>query len=469
MATIGPASSSEKIIKRLLIEGVNVFRINFSHGNHQDHSQALSTIRAASDSLQLYPAILADLQGPKIRTSKTEGDRKVTLLAGSTVILTPQDVLSDERIIGIDYALLAKEVSVGQKVMINDGLVELVVDKVDQSDNRVICTVVNGGEYSSHKGVNLPDVALSIPSLTEKDRTDLDFILKNDFQYIALSFVRSDRDIITLREAIGKRRPEIKIIAKIEKPQATENIDRILEVSEGIMVARGDLGVEMSPELVPIAQKQLINRANDKGRMVIVATQMLESMIYNALPTRAEAADVANAILDETDALMLSGETAIGKYPVESVKMMSRIARTAEKSSYAPDEFVAFSNTDSYPPHALAESAVCAAKNLGGIPVCIFTLSGDTAFFTAKLRNQSPVFVFSPDINVVKMVALAWNSEAFLMSLSDGDQVKMVHTAEEILVKRGLVKNGHTIAVLAGTTPVRGATNFLRIKKVGEP
>ncbi|KMQ51282.1 Pyruvate kinase [Chitinispirillum alkaliphilum] len=468
VATVGPGSSSAEKIKELLLAGVNVFRINFSHGNHQIQSERIETIRKVSDSLGLNPALLADLQGPKIRTGKTDGGRSVTLSSGSEVTITSDDVVCDENLISVDYPHLVEEISVGQRIMINDGLIKLEVDEIDKRTNRIHCVVVDGGVYSSRKGVNLPNVDLSVPSLTEKDREDIGLIVENDFQYVALSFVRRGKDIEKLREIIAPVRPDLKIIAKIEKPEAADNIEEILGVSDGIMVARGDLGVEMSPDVVPVVQKDLIRKANDSGKIVIVATQMLESMINHPLPTRAEAADVANAIIDDTDAVMLSGETAVGSYAVQSVETMSRIAFAAEQSEYCSTEIIDFHNSDRYPPHAMAEAAVWAARDMGGIPICLYTLSGDTAFYMAKLRNQSPVYVFSPDIHVVKMLSIAWNVEAFHLSFSEGDQVRMLRSGEEILVRKGILESGDTIAVLAGTTPVRGATNILRIKKVFE-
>ncbi|MFW5813261.1 MAG: pyruvate kinase [Fibrobacterota bacterium] len=468
VATLGPASSSTDKIHSLLAEGVNVFRFNFSHGDHETHLRNLEKVYEVSEEMGCYPALLADLQGPKIRTGKTEGGIAVKLKSGSKVIITGEDVPCNDKVISIDHPTLAREIGPGQEISINDGLIRLESDKVIPERREVHCTVKEGGVYSSHKGVNLPNVRLSVPSLTGKDREDLEFILQHRFQFIALSFVRSAEDIKELRSITGARRPDISIIAKIEKPEAARNIDSILEVCDGIMVARGDLGVEAFPYSVPIIQKDLITKANRKAKIVIVATQMLESMIEHPLPTRAESTDVANAIFDGTDAVMLSGETAVGSYPVEAVQMMTRIAQTSETSDYYSQKLFDLNVKEQYPPHALCESAAHAAKDLGGIPVLVVTVSGDTAFYLSKIRNQSPIFAFSPDEQVSRKLALAWNVQAFPVDFSSGDIGQILQKAEELLIGRGLLARGELIAVLAGSTPLRGATTFLRIKKAAE-
>lgn len=468
VATLGPASSSSDKIRSLLEEGVNVFRFNFSHGDHQTHLRNLESVYRVSEEMGYYPALLADLQGPKIRTGKTEGGIPVNLKSGSKIVLTGEDVPCNEKIISIDHPSLAREIGPGQQISINDGLIRLVADEVLPERREVHCTVTEGGVYSSHKGVNFPDVRLSVPSLTRKDREDLDFILQHRFQFIALSFVRSAEDIRELRSITGPKRPDINIIAKIEKPEAAENIDSILDVCDGIMVARGDLGVEAFPYSVPIIQKDLITKANRKAKSVIVATQMLESMIEHPLPTRAESTDVANAIFDGTDAVMLSGETAVGSYPVEAVQMMTRIAQTSEKSDYYPQKLFDLNVKELYPPHALCESAAYAAKDLGGIPVLVITVSGDTAFYLSKIRSQSPIFAFSPDEQVSRKLALAWNVQAFPVDFSSGNIGEILRRAEDLLMDKGLLTSGELVAVLAGSTPLRGATTFLRIKRTAE-
>jgi pyruvate kinase len=468
VATIGPASRNPETIKKLIAAGVNVFRLNFSHGDHTAHRRAITMIRSASGSLGRPVAILADLQGPKIRTGKTTDDKPITLRTGALVELTSSNVACNDSIISVDYNGLEKEIGPGQKIMINDGAIRLVAKQVDRKRKRVECVVESGGVYGSHKGVNLPDVALSIPSLTEKDRRDLRFILKQDVQYCALSFVRKAADVEALRKIVRRTRPDIRIIAKIEKPEAAESIDSILGVSDGIMVARGDLGVEAQPCDVPVLQKTLIARANACGRIVIVATQMLESMIEHPLPTRAESSDVANAVFDGTDAVMLSGETAVGRYPVEAVAMMARIANAAEESAFFKSDIRDLSSRGGCrSAHAVCEAAAWASRDLGGAPVCVFTLSGDTALYMAKIRAAAPIFAFSPVSNVVRLLSLAWNVTPFHIPF-EKHLDDLMTDAEKVLLRNRLVKKGDQVIVVSGATPVRGATNIMRIKRVGQ-
>ena len=394
IATIGPSSSSPSVIAELISKGVDIFRLNFSHGTHQILLQAIKDIRQQQTFLNKEIGILADLQGPKIRTGRTIDDKPVTIQKGAIVRLTSEKIISSADTISIDYPGLAKEVDTGQLIMINDGAIRLKVDRISNI-GELFCTVISGGSYSSRKGVNLPDVDLATPSLTEKDRADLDFILEQDVQFIALSFVRKAADLEELKSIVSSRKKDIKIIAKIEKPEAASKADEILAACDGIMVARGDLGVETDPSVVPILQKKLIESADKAGKVVIVATQMLESMINNPLPTRAEASDVANAILDRTDAIMLSGETAVGAYPVRAVEMMVEIAQKAESSDYMPRDLVDLSRIGIHPPRAICDAAILASRDMGKIPICIFTISGDTAFYISKKRSLSPLFVFA--------------------------------------------------------------------------
>jgi pyruvate kinase len=467
IATIGPASSSPYTIKKLIQNGVNVFRLNFSHGDHPSHAEAIRLIREEAFRLGTTAAILADLQGPKIRTGVCAGSGPVMIKKGARVIVTSKKMVCSEKVISVDYPHLEREIRPGRFIMINDGAIRLRVDAVDRPRLSVRCTALSGGSYSSHKGVNLPNVNLRIPSLTPKDRRDLAFVLKSDVNHIALSFVRSGRDVAALRAAVGRKRPDIKIIAKIEKPEAAAAIDEILSVSDGIMVARGDLGVEASPFEVPVLQKDLVAQANAAGKLVIVATQMLESMIERPLPTRAESSDVANAIFDGTDAVMLSGETAIGAYPVEAVEMMAHIARTAEQSGYFHTGIHDLFQGGRRSASAVCEAAAWASRDLGGAPVCVFTLSGDTALYLSKIRNQSTLFAFSPDRNVVNMLSLAWNVTPIYIPFAK-HMADLMRDAEKALIARKLAKKGDPIVVVSGTTPVRGATDFLRVKKIGE-
>lgn len=467
VATVGPASADAEMIRSLITEGVNVFRLNFSHGDHETHEQNVQTIRKMSATLEQPVGILADLQGPKIRTGKTPEDRSIFLKKDTEVMLTAAPVVCSETLISIDYQNLANEISEGNFVVLNDGAVRLQVIHVDKISGKIRCIVISGGTYSSRKGVNLPNVPLRISALTKKDRVDLDFILTLDIQLIALSFVRSAADVRTLREAMGDRRPDIKIIAKIEKPEAAAAIDEILEVADGIMVARGDLGVEASPYEVPILQKNLIRRAAVAQKPVIVATQMLESMIEHPLPTRAESSDVANAIFDGVDAVMLSGETAVGAYPKEAVQMMAQIAKSAEQSSYLQHERIRNYGETRVSAKALYEAAAWASAELSHIPICVFTLSGDTALYMSKIRTPAPVFAFSPDVNVVNMLSLAFNVTAFQIVFKS-HIADLAADAEQMLLKRTTVRQGDRIVLVSGTTPTRGAANHMQIKQVGE-
>lgn len=470
IATIGPASSNGRTIRQLMQKGANVFRLNFSHGDHAIHGNSIKTIREQAGKLGIAAAIIADLQGPKIRTgicAATAPGAPVAVKKGARIIITSRKTVCTEKIISIDYPHLEREIRSGQIIMINDGAIRLRVDLVDRKARNAVCTVLSGGSYSSHKGVNFPNVKLRIPSLTAKDRRDLAFILKADVNYIALSFVRSARDVSALRAIVDRKRPDIKIIAKIEKPEAAKAIEEILSVSDGIMVARGDLGVESSLFDVPILQKDLTTKANASGKLVIVATQMLESMIEHSAPTRAESTDVANAIFDGTDAIMLSGETAVGAYPVQAVEMMTHIAESAEQSSYFHREIIDVRREKRPSAQAVCEAAAWASRDLNGAPVCVFTLSGDTALYLSKIRNQSPLYAFSPDKNVVNMLSLAWNVTPIHIPFAK-HMADLMRDAENALLKRKCAKKGDQIVVVSGTTPLRGATNFLRVKKIGE-
>jgi len=466
IATIGPSSSSSSVIFELISSGVDVFRLNFSHGTHQILLQAIKDIRQQQTSLNKEIGILADLQGPKIRTGRTIDDKPVTIQKGAKVNLTSEKIISSADTISIDYPGLAKEVEPGQLIMINDGAIRLKVDRISNL-GELFCTVISGGTYSSRKGVNLPDVDLAIPSLTEKDRADLDFILQQDVQFIALSFVRKAADLEELKSIVAAKKKNIKIIAKIEKPEAARQADEILAACDGIMVARGDLGVETDPSIVPILQKKLIESADKAGKIVIVATQMLESMINNPVPTRAEASDVANAILDRTDAIMLSGETAVGSYPVKAVEMMVEIAKKAENSDYMPRDLVDLTRIGIYPPRAICDAAILASRDMGKIPICIFTISGETAFYISKKRSLSPLFVFCPDPQVIKILSLGWNLNSFFLPFST-EISSLISGAERLLLEKGYVKKGELIVLVSGTTPVKGETNSLRIKRVGD-
>lgn len=467
VATLGPASNTLEKITGLLHSGVDVFRLNFSHGSHAEHARLLQLIKTAAAAAGRKPAVLADLQGPKIRTGHTEQNQTVTLEKGAWVRVTAEDVICTHEIISIDYPLLLRELARGDTILINDGAIKLEVNEIDKTATGMTCQVLNSGSYSSRKGVNFPHANLSIPALTAKDRADLAFILTQDFHFIALSFVRRPEDLIELNEIIRGAKKNPRVIAKIEKPEATKRIDEILEHCDGIMVARGDLGVEASLDQVPVIQKDLIRQANQQGKAVIVATQMLESMIANSSPTRAETTDVANAILDGTDAVMLSGETAAGQYPVEVVDVMTQIIRTTEASSYFSPDLRDLSLLPRQVSHAVCEAAAWASRDLGDIPILVFTATGATAWYLAKIRAQAPLFAFSPNADVVSQLALAWNTTAFTSAFEE-DLVQLLSSAEKTLLEKSLVQAGDSIVAICGTVLVEGATNFLRIKQMGK-
>lgn len=466
VATVGPASSSATVVEELIRRGANVFRLNFSHGSHESHARSAELIRRAARRLGVQVAIMADLQGPKIRTGATDGDEPVVLKKGTAVVVSRRAVRCDAATIHVDYPRLADEIEVGQSILLNDGAVALRALAIDRSKGEIRCRVLNTGSYSSHKGVNLPGVALSISAFTAKDRRDAKFALSFDPQFIALSFVRRADDLEPLRRLIRGSGKAVRLIAKIEKPEAAGRIEEIVEASDGIMVARGDLGVETSIEAVPIEQKRLIDAANRRGKIVIVATQMLESMISHPRPTRAESADVANAIIDGADAVMLSGETAVGGYPGEAVATMSRIAEATETSAYFPAQIVDLFLRKRYPPHALCEAAAWASRDLGHAPVLVFTVSGATALYLSKVRTFAPIYAFSPDEQVAAALSLCWNTTSFPLAINT-NLVDLIAAAERLLLEKRFVKKGELVVIVCGTTPARGATNLLRVKEVG--
>jgi pyruvate kinase len=463
ICTIGPASHKRIIIEKQIKAGTNTFRLNFSHSTHEKHKEAILNIRKTAEKLETHVAILADLQGPKIRTGKTEFDQMITLKKGKKILITPAKTLCTDKIIYINYKSLLKEIRKGQYILINDGAVKLRINNINEKNAE--CYICNTGEYSSHKGVNFPNIDLKTPSLTLKDKKDLKFILNQDIDYIALSFVRRPKDLDYLVRAVKISGKSMKIIAKIEKPEASHSLPQILNKCDGIMVARGDLGIEMSPYKVPILQKRFIETANNMGKIVIVATQMLESMITNPIPTRAESTDVANAILDNTDAVMLSAESAIGAYPVKSVDTLTKIALETEKSRYYKISAADLQLKSCYAPHAVCEAAERASRDLNNAPVLVFTVSGDTALYLSKIRNHSPIFAFTPNYNVANTLSLAWNIFSFILPIKKNPH-ELFLSAELILYKKKLVKKNQQIIIICGTMPVKGATNLLRLKKV---
>jgi pyruvate kinase len=463
VCTIGPASSSPRIIERLMHAGMDVARLNFSHGKHEDHARSIATLRAAAIEHEKPIAIIADLQGPKIRTGPLAGGTAVTLRAGQRFVITTARVPGDSSCVSTTFRPLPREVHRGNRILLSDGLIELRVQKVRGQE--VICEVVNGGVLGQHKGINLPGIQLRVPALTPKDRKDLAFALTQDANYIAVSFVRHPEDVVLAKNLIRRAGQDTPVIAKLEKPEAIENLDAILRVADGVMVARGDLGVEMNPERVPVVQKMIITRAREARRPVITATQMLESMTQNPRPTRAEASDVANAIFDGSDAVMLSAETASGKYPVEAVAMMARIIEEAEGSI---TEFPRPSMQEKLKVAETVAELVChASRELHMKLIAVFTHSGFTARLVSRYRPLVPIVAFSPEAETRRRMALFWGVMA--RAIVDVHKVDgLAEIAEQRLLEERLVSKGDVIGIVAGTPMgVRGTTNFMKFHIIG--
>ncbi len=465
VCTLGPASSSEAMIRELIRLGMDVARLNFSHGTHEEHARMIERVRLASEHEGRVICILQDLQGPKIRTGRLKERRPVMLNAVSRVVLTPRDVPGTASLLSVNYPDLGRDVAPGSRILLSDGLIELRVVAIRGKD--VECEVLNGGLLGEHQGINLPGAALSVPSLTEKDRRDLEFGLKHQVDAVALSFVRTANDVLEAKKIIAGRRDDLPVIAKLEKPQAIERLEEILEVADGVMVARGDLGVEVPPEQVPIIQKHVIQRAAEWRKPVITATQMLESMVENPRPTRAEASDVANAIFDGSDAVMLSAETASGRYPREAVEMMARIIGEAEahmREVVTPRrrERRRLSISES-----ICESVAHAGEDLDMRAICVYTETGTTARLVSKYRPRPRVFAFAHREPVAKRVNLYWGVEPVQCEHASSAEA-MVRTAEHELLKKGVVRRGDVMGVISGTRGASGSTNIMRLHVVGD-
>src|SRR5271157_2136162 len=451
-------------MRDLLRLGMDVARLNFSHGSHQDHAHNIERLRRAARREHRTICILQDLQGPKIRTGQLEGHDSVLLKTGSTVTITPQDVPGTATRISTTFPDLARELAPGASVLLSDGLIELRVRAIRGKD--VLCDVLNGGLLGEHKGINLPGVALSIPALTEKDRKDLEFGLRHDVDAVALSFVRTAADVRMVKQIIAAHHRDIPVIAKLEKPQALDHLEEILEVADGVMVARGDLGVEMPPEKVPVIQKHVIRRSAEWRKPVIIATQMLESMIENPRPTRAEASDVANAIFDGTDAVMLSAETANGLYPREAVAMMARIVVEAEGNTgdFAPSRRRREKHSITVA-QAICESISHAAEDLHMGAIAVFTETGNTARMISKYRPKAAIYAFSQIVPVCNRMNLLWGVSPVRTAQARNAE-DMVTTAERELLRLGNIKVGDVLGVVAGTQMASGSTNLMRLHVV---
>lgn len=463
VCTIGPSTNTLEGIEALVKSGMNVARLNFSHGSHEDHAKVIDMIRKTARKFQYSIPILADLQGPKIRVGKMK-DGGQHLEDGSYVNLTPEDVEGSSSLIPIDYAYLAQDAREGNTILLDDGLLEFKIVKIDEAN--ITARVVNGGLLKSRKGVNLPSLNLSISSITEKDYADLDFAINAGVDLVALSFVRKAEDVQELVSKIRAGGSNAGVIAKIEKPEALDVIDEIIEEVDGIMVARGDLGIEIPSEKVPMVQKKIIESCRMAGKPVITATQMLDSMISNPRPTRAESSDVANAIIDGTDAVMLSGETAAGKHPFEAVRVMARICRSVETNSdrvYHTLPFRQPERRDKQVFESLSYSCVEMAQYVGAKAIAVITQSGTTAKRIAKYRPGVPVFAFTENQVVRRQLNLVWGVHSIKLSrVFDTDS--SVQIMEDYMREAGLVGKGERIIIASGM-PIseRGRTNMIKI------
>ncbi|MBI4689154.1 MAG: pyruvate kinase [Nitrospirae bacterium] len=463
VCTIGPASSSREMIRSLIRSGMDVARLNFSHGEHVFHRGVFNLIREEAKKLNKPVAILQDLQGIKIRVGLISST-SVELKKGYEIFLHAGSEISSDKHIYISYPALKKDVKIDDRILFDDGLIQASV--IGKTKDGLRARVIEGGILKDKKGVNLPHTRTTLPAFTEKDRKDLEFGLEIGVDYTALSFVRSAEDVRIVKEWIKKRHKTVPLIAKIEKPEALDDINDILDEVEGIMVARGDLGVEVSPEEVPIIQKMLINKANGKGKLVITATQMLESMTGHTRPTRAEATDVANAVIDGTDALMLSAETATGKYPVDAVRMMDRIIRYTESQfSHQP---AAISHQPIDFSGAVAEAACTAAEDIKAKAIVAFTQSGFTARLVSKFRPAIPIIAFTPYIEVKRRMSLFWGlTPALMRHMSNTDE--MIKEVERSLLEARIAKKGDNIVITASSPLLtRGKTNLMKLHKIGE-
>ena len=465
IATLGPASEDRETMKKMINAGVDVFRINFSHIDHETVKKRIKTIRELNEELDAHVAIMADLQGPKIRVGNVAGGQ-VLLKKGAIVEFTTKDVEGTAKVLHIDYPDFAVDVQPGEEILIDDGKIKLIVVETNGVDT-VKAKVIYGGYVSSHKGVNLPQTNLSLPSMTDKDIEDATFAISQDVDWIALSFVRQVSDVIELKQLIRRKRKRINVIAKIEKPQAIENIDEIIDESDAIMVARGDLGVEMDFAQVPLLQKMIVEKCINKHRPVIIATQMLESMISSFRPTRAEATDVSNAVLDGADTLMLSGETAVGKYPVLSIESMHRIIQYTEANKYqynrgnppTPD-------SPRFVRDSICFSASRLAETIGAKAIVTFSEHGKTAFTISGYRPKADIFAFTKHKHLLSVLSLLWGVKAFHFEKMDNFS-EAVDLSIELLKKKGYLKPGDYV-IHVGSIPlqVTHKTNLLKVTLV---
>ncbi len=468
VCTIGPASENKDVFRKLVLNGLNVARLNFSHGNHEEHGERIKMIKEVRSKLNEPVAILLDTKGPEIRTGKFK-DPEVELNEGQKFIITTRDVLGDNTICNVSYDQLPNDVEIGDAILIDDGLVGLRVKNII-SDTDIECVVENAGIIKNNKGVNVPGVKINLPAITEKDESDIKFGIEMDIDFIAASFVRKASDVLAIRKILEENNgSHIQIISKIENQEGMDNLDEIIEVSDGLMVARGDLGVEIPTEEIPLAQKEMIKKCNKAGKPVITATQMLDSMIRNPRPTRAEVTDVANAIFDGTDAIMLSGETAAGKYPVEAVQVMSNIAKRAEASidyrSLLKSKAI---ERETSVTDAISHATCTTAADLDASAIVTATSSGYTTRMVSKFRPSAPIIATTTRESIRRRLSLIWGVYSVLT-----DQLNSTDDIIDLSVQKALecdlIKNGDLIVITAGVpVGVAGTTNLIKVHIVGE-
>lgn len=466
VATIGPASASKDVLKAMILEGLNVVRLNFSHGAHEDHLAVIKAVREIDAELGINTSLLADLQGPKLRVGEMQ-DNGVMLETGSILTITTEKQLGTAEFIYTNYKEFPSDVKAGERVLLDDGKLVIRILETDGKKN-VKCEVIQGGILSSKKGLNLPETKVSLPSLSEKDLADLEFALKSDIDWIGLSFVRNAEDVVMLKSLIEKSGRHAKVVAKIEKPEALDDIDNIVRETDAVMVARGDLGVEIPIEQVPLAQKMIVKKCVEAAKPVIVATQMMESMITNLSPTRAEVTDVANAVLDGADAVMLSGETSVGKHPVAAIRMMTSIIGEVEKFEdlYYLEEAPVDSDESRFVTDSICFSACRVAKRSNAAGIATMSFSGYTGYKISSWRPKANIFVFTGNKRILTQLSLVWGVKAFYYD-------KMVSTDQTIadiryiLKKNGYVAEGDFLINIA-SMPIseQGTTNMMKLSRV---
>ncbi len=449
VCTMGPNSDDREVLRQMALNGMDVARFNFSHGDHEEHRKRLALLESVREELDLPIAALLDTKGPEIRTGTLKGGRKVMLKEGGTYVLTTEEITGDENRGFINYDGLVEDVQAGSRILIDDGLIELEVREIRGCE--IVCRIINGGELGERKGVNVPNVKVRLPALTEKDREDIQFGIEAGFDFVAASFVRNAEAVREIRRLLDENGSRMQITSKIENAEGIEHIDEIIEASDGIMVARGDMGVEIPAEKVPHIQKILIRKCNEACKVVITATQMLDSMIRNPRPTRAEVADVANAVYDGTDAVMLSGETAMGNYPVEAVRMMSQIVEDSEQYL----DYLSYQRRRVRGEHAgnisnaVCYSSVATAQELGAKAIVAPTISGFTARMLSKWRPKTPVVGLSPSMASVRQMQLYWGVKPFHAKRAESTDV-LIYSSMELLKSRGIIKEQDLVVATAG-------------------